>query len=135
LKTVHGSETYIYDHIQNKVLSSTGQVWGPQSSIAINYSPDSSLFKSYRLHRHSAIFSFLTSSAAISGDLVFSRLGTIIPISWTSVSTDAYRDFHDEVSNFIRISTTNMLWLTRYADAQNLYQTEIPMTELAVAGD
>jgi len=56
-------------------------------------------------------------------------------ITWTTASSVAYKDYTDEVSNFMRMGSDTTLWLTQLSDASSVMKTEIPAAELAIAGD
>jgi len=45
-----------------------------------------------------------------------------------------YRDFTDEVSNFIRWGDDNTLWITISPDGSNYIKSQIASADLVVAG-
>lgn len=125
LTSLFGNGNFIFDALLKKVQAKSGSNWGDLTGFPISYPTDLTLVKSYRLHHQAFILSVLASLKT--GDIYFVT-PTIFSskISWTSASTVDYRDFNDEVSNFVRWGNDNTLWLTLKSDGTTLMQSVIP---------
>lgn len=123
----------MYSPAQHKLLTSGSGSWVPVPDAMITYSADPSGVQQYRFHSGSSILSFLTSPTA--GKLYL--IGTIQPIdlTWTTATTTPYVDYSDSVSNFVRLGSDRILWVTIAINIGDYRKTVIPTGEITVAND
>jgi hypothetical protein len=124
----------MFDPILLKLKKVVGGSWVDSTAYPITYPIDLTLVKGYTLYKNTFVLSFLTDSTALGGELYVLNDFTISKASWTSATSVAYRDFTDDVSNFLRWGDDNTLWLTLTADGYDYIKSEIATADLAVAG-
>jgi hypothetical protein len=111
--SVFGNSRFIFDPILMRLQKDDNMGnWIGVASPVITYPTDLTLVKGYNLRDSYFVYSLLTDSAAKEGELYVVRMTVFPKISWTSATGVAYRDFTDEVSNFLRWGDDNTLWLT-----------------------
>jgi len=133
--SVFGNDFYIFDPILKKVQLNPDGVYADYTDKSLAYPSDLTLVKGYNLRLKFFVLSLLTDSTARGGELyVVNGFTMNSKVSWTSATTVAYRDFTDEVSNFIRWGDDNTLWLTITVSGSSTIQTTIASADLVVAG-
>jgi hypothetical protein len=100
---IFGNLLYVFDPLLTKVKTGSPGGWVDVPGVTFTYPTDLTLVRGYRLSFQSFVLSLLTDSAAKGGELYIAINTVLSPkIEWTSATTVAYRDFTDEVNNFLR---------------------------------
>ena len=118
---IHGNQKYAYDHVVNGIFDITTGTADSTTLIA------DAATESYRLRADVVIFTVLAPDG-LSGAIYKFEAASLSQITYTDTTTSPFVDYSDDMSNYVRVGTTSMVWLHQRQVAANYYISTIPIS-------